>query len=100
MDLKSVLRGQEGVGREEFTQDYRCAIEDSIRRRDLKRQGVWAVREAPVPYEADSHSGPENKAGLAPFLMSQKLLRPLETILTPRESPLRPFLGPKAPLIL
>jgi putative transposase len=88
VDLKSVLRWQDGVSLEEFTQEYRRAIEDSIRRRDLERQGVWtesiavgseefvgriservrnrirlerkaisegvwAVREGPVPYEAD-----------------------------------------------
>ena len=41
VDLKSVLRWQDGVSREEFIQEYRRGIEDSIRRRDLERQGVW-----------------------------------------------------------
>jgi len=41
LDLDSVLRWQDGIGREEFIQAYRCAIEDSIRRCDLNRQGAW-----------------------------------------------------------
>jgi len=41
VDLKNVLRWQDGVSREEFLQAYRGAIEESIRRGDLERQGVW-----------------------------------------------------------
>ena len=85
LDLDSVLRWQGGMDHKAFIQDYRRAVEDSTRNRELDRQalwtesiavgskefterisegvrnrvrlerkeiteGVWSVREAPVPY--------------------------------------------------